>query len=211
MALLSYLIDILLHIDKYLDGLVADYGLLVYGVLFLVIFIETGLIVMPFLPGDSLLFATGALVAMGTLNLYWLLGLLISAAILGDTLNYWIGRSIGQRAHSLSWVNQQHLDKAQDFYQTYGPKTIVLARFVPIVRSFAPFVAGIGEMSYAKFISFNMIGGVAWVLVCGGAGYFFGNIPQVKQHFELVILAIIVISFLPIVFELLKAQVKAKD
>jgi membrane-associated protein len=211
MELLSHLIDILLHIDKYLDGLVADYGLLVYGVLFLVIFIETGLIVMPFLPGDSLLFATGALVAMGTLNLYWLLGLLISAAILGDTLNYWIGRSIGQRAHSLSWVNQQHLDKAQDFYQTYGPKTIVLARFVPIVRSFAPFVAGVGEMSYAKFISFNMIGGVAWVLVCGGAGYFFGNIPQVKQHFELVILAIIVISFLPIVFELLKAQVKAKD
>jgi membrane-associated protein len=211
MELLSHLIDILLHIDKYLDGLVADYGLLVYGVLFLVIFIETGLIVMPFLPGDSLLFATGALVVMGTLNLYWLLGLLISAAILGDTLNYWIGRSIGQRAHSLSWVNQQHLDKAQDFYQTYGAKTIVLARFVPIVRSFAPFVAGIGEMSYAKFISFNIIGGVAWVLVCGGAGYFFGNIPQVKQHFELVILAIIVISFLPIVFELLKAQAKAKD
>ncbi|MFM8341535.1 MAG: DedA family protein [Methylomonas sp.] len=211
MELLSHLIDILLHIDKYLDGLVVDYGLLVYGVLFLVIFIETGLFVMPFLPGDSLLFATGALVAMGSLNLYWLLGLLISAAILGDTLNYWIGRSIGQRAHSLSWVNQQHLDKAQDFYQTYGPKTIVLARFVPIVRSFAPFVAGIGEMSYTKFISFNIIGGVAWVLVCGGAGYFFGNIPQVKQHFELVILAIIVISFLPIVFEFLKAQGKTKD
>ena len=210
MELLSHLIDILLHIDKYLDGLVADYGLLVYGVLFLVIFIETGLIVMPFLPGDSLLFATGALVAMGTLNLYWLLGLLISAAILGDTLNYWIGRSIGQRAHSLSWVNQQHLDKAQDFYQTYGAKTIVLARFVPIVRSFAPFVAGVGEMSYAKFISFNIIGGVAWVLVCGGAGYFFGNIPQVKQHFELVILAIIVISFLPILIELFKARRKSQ-
>lgn len=210
MELLNHLIDILLHIDKYLDGLVADYGLLIYGVLFLVIFIETGLIVMPFLPGDSLLFATGALVAMDTLNLYWVLGLLISAAILGDTLNYWIGRSIGQRAHSLSWVNQQHLGKAQEFYQTYGPKTIVLARFVPIVRSFAPFVAGIGHMSYAKFISFNMIGGVAWVLVCGGAGYFFGNIPQVKQHFELVILAIIVISFLPILIELFKARRKSQ-
>lgn len=210
MELLNHLIDILLHIDKYLDGLVADYGLLIYGVLFLVIFIETGLIVMPFLPGDSLLFATGALVAMDTLNSYWVLGLLISAAILGDTLNYWIGRSIGQRAHSLSWVNQQHLDKAQDFYQTYGAKTIVLARFVPIVRSFAPFVAGIGHMPYSKFISFNIIGGVAWVLVCGGAGYFFGNIPQVKQHFELVILAIIVISFLPILIELFKARRKSQ-
>ena len=210
MELLNHLIDILLHIDKYLDGLVADYGLLIYGVLFLVIFIETGLIVMPFLPGDSLLFATGALVAMDTLNLYWVLGLLISAAILGDSLNYLIGRSIGQRAHSLSWVNQQHLDKAQDFYQTYGPKTIVLARFVPIVRSFAPFVAGIGHMSYSRFISFNIIGGVAWVLVCGSAGYFFGNIPQVKQHFELVILAIIVISFLPILIELFKARRKSQ-
>lgn len=206
MELITHLIDVLLHIDKYLETLVSEYGLLIYGILFLIILIETGLVIMPFLPGDSLLFASGAMAAMQVLNLYYLLGLLFVAAVLGDTINYWIGRSIGRRAYSLSWVNQQHLDKAALFYRTHGPKTIVLARFVPIVRSFAPFVAGIARMSYPLFISYNLIGGLAWVLICGGAGYYFGNIPLVKQNFELVILGIIVISFLPILIEFIKAR-----
>lgn len=203
---LHYLIDILLHIDKHLANIIGEYGVLTYAILFLVIFIETGFVIMPFLPGDSLLFAAGAFVAIDAFNMPILLGVLAAAAILGDTVNYWIGRSIGHRAFSLSWVNHQHLLKAQSFYEKYGAKTIVLARFVPIVRTFAPFVAGIGRMPYAYFILYNIVGGVAWVLICVFAGYFFGNIPEVKNNFELVILAIIVISFLPIIFEIIKAR-----
>jgi len=205
------LIDIFLHIDKHLASIIGEYGTLTYAILFLVIFIETGFVVMPFLPGDSLLFAAGAFVAMDSLNLYALLGILITAAILGDTVNYLIGRYLGQRAYSLSWVNHQHLNKAQAFYEKYGGKTIVLARFVPIVRTFAPFVAGIGRMPYSYFIAYNLIGGIAWVLVCVFSGYFFGNIPIVKKNFELVILAIIVISFLPIAFEYWKTRKQANN
>ncbi|WP_446810467.1 DedA family protein [Methylomonas sp. 2BW1-5-20] len=208
---LHYLIDILLHIDKHLANIIGEYGTLTYAILFIVIFVETGFVVMPFLPGDSLLFAAGAFVAMDAFNLPVLLGVLAFAAILGDTVNYWIGRSIGQRAYSLSWVNREHLDRAQAFYDTYGGKTIVLARFVPIVRTFAPFVAGIGRMSYSYFILYNIVGGIAWVLVCVFAGYFFGNIPVVKQNFELVILGIVLVSVLPIVLEVWKARKQARQ
>ncbi|QSB00107.1 DedA family protein [Methylomonas sp. EFPC1] len=208
---LNYLTDILLHIDKHLANIISDYGTLTYAILFLVIFVETGFVVMPFLPGDSLLFAAGAFVAMDAFNLPILLGVLGAAAVLGDTVNYWIGRSIGQRAYSLSWVNREHLDRAQAFYDTYGGKTIVLARFVPIVRTFAPFVAGIGKMPYSTFILYNIIGGVAWVLICVFAGYFFGNIPLVKKNFELVVLGIVLISVLPIVLEVWKARKQAKQ
>ncbi len=207
----KHLIDMILHIDQYLNSLVGEYGMLVYALLFLIIFIETGFVVLPFLPGDSLLFATGAMVAIDIFNIYWVLGLLIVAAILGDTVNYWIGRILGNKAYSVSWINKQHLEKAETFYQQHGNKMIVLARFVPIVRSFAPFVAGIGRMNYYQFVSYNIIGGIAWVLICGGAGYFFGNIPVVKQNFELVILGIVVVSFLPIVFEYLKARKAAQS
>lgn len=211
MELLTQLLDILLHIDKHLANIIGEYGAMTYAVLFLVIFVETGFVVMPFLPGDSLLFAAGAFVAMDALNLYSILGLLSLAAILGDTVNYWIGRSLGRRAYSMSWVNHEHLDRAQAFYDTYGGKTIVLARFVPIVRTFAPFVAGIGRMSYAHFIAYNIVGGIAWVSICSLAGFFFGNIPVVKQNFELVILGIVAISLLPIVAELIKAKKRVTE
>lgn len=206
MEFIQQLIDIFLHIDKHLANIIGEYGMLTYAILFLVIFVETGFVVMPFLPGDSLLFAAGAFVAMDALNLYAVLGVLVTAAVLGDTVNYWIGRSLGQRAYSLSWVNRRHLDSAQAFYENYGGKTIVLARFVPIIRTFAPFVAGIGRMPYAYFLTYNVVGGIAWVVICSFAGYFFGNIPLVKKNFELVILAIIVISILPVVFEVWKAR-----
>lgn len=209
MDYIHHLLDMLLHIDHYLSILLTDYGAWVYGILFLVVFVETGFVVMPFLPGDSLLFASGAMAALDLLNMAWLAGLLIIAAILGDTVNYSIGRVIGSKAYQLSWVNTAHLLKAEQFYQQHGNKTIVLARFVPIVRSFAPFVAGIGRMRYSQFISFNVVGGIAWVGLCGGAGYFFGNIPLVKQNFEFVILGIVVVSFLPVVFEILKARKQA--
>jgi membrane-associated protein len=206
MDFFKQILDILLHVDRYLQDLMGAYGLLIYAILFLIIFIETGFVVMPFLPGDSLLFATGAMAALDILNPYLLLGLLIFAAVLGDTVNYWIGRKMGLAAEKVTWINQQHLLKAQLFYDQHGNKTIVLARFVPIIRSFAPFVAGIGRMNYVQFLSFNIMGGVAWVVLCGGVGYFFGNIPMVKQNFELVIIGIIVISFLPVVFEYIKAK-----
>jgi membrane-associated protein len=206
MELIQHLADIFLHIDKHITALIGEYGALTYAILFLVIFIETGFVIMPFLPGDSLLFAAGAVVAMGALNLYSLLALLIVAAILGDTVNYWIGRSIGQRAYALSWVRRDYLDKAQGFYEKYGAKTIVLARFVPIVRTFAPFVAGIGRMAYGKFLSYNITGGVVWVALCILAGYWFGNIPVVKKNFELVVLAIIFISFIPVILEIWKSR-----
>lgn len=206
MDLVTYLLDIVMHIDKHLANIIGEYGTLTYVILFLVIFIETGFVVMPFLPGDSLLFAAGAFVAMDMLSLPMVLGILSLAAILGDTVNYWIGRSLGRRAYSKAWVNHQHLDRAQKFYDTYGGKTIVIARFVPIVRTFAPFVAGIGRMSYAMFIVYNILGGVLWVSVCSLTGYFFGNMPIVKQNFELVIIGIVVVSMVPVFIELYKAN-----
>ena len=206
MEFIQQLLDIFLHLDKHLAAIISDYGMLTYALLFLVIFVETGFVVMPFLPGDSLLFAAGAFAAKGDLDLTSVLGLMMMAAVLGDTVNYWLGRHLGQRAYTLSWVNRQHLDKAQAFYEKYGAKTIVLARFVPIVRTFAPFVAGIGAMSYRIFLTYNLVGGVAWVLICSLAGYFFGNIPVVKQNFEIVVLAIILVSIVPILLEIWKSR-----
>ena len=206
MEFIQQLLDIFLHLDKHLTVIISDYGMLTYALLFLVIFVETGFVVMPFLPGDSLLFAAGAFAAKGDLDLTSVLGLMMMAAVLGDTVNYWLGRHLGQRAYTLSWVNRQHLDKAQAFYEKYGAKTIVLARFVPIVRTFAPFVAGIGAMSYRIFLTYNLVGGVAWVLICSLAGYFFGNIPVVKQNFEIVVLAIILVSIVPILLEIWKSR-----
>lgn len=211
MELLQRILDVFLHIDKHLVGLVSEYGTLTYAILFLVIFVETGFVVMPFLPGDSLLFATGAIAAVGSFNLYGVMAFLMLAAILGDTVNYWIGRSLGRKAYNVEWVNREHLQRAQSFYENYGGKAIILARFVPVVRTFAPFVAGIGHMSYVRFIAYNIVGGIAWVAICTLAGYFFGALEVVKNNFEWVILAIVAISCLPIVFEVVKAKTQSRE
>jgi membrane-associated protein len=203
MDALRQLFDIVLHLNRHLDQLVADYGVWVYGLMFLIVFCETGLVVTPFLPGDSLLFAAGALAANGRMNIALLIGLLTAAAILGDSVNYWIGRTTGeglqQRFPRL--IRREHLDKTHAFFERYGGKTIVIARFVPIVRTFAPFVAGAGHMTYSRFMAYNVAGGALWVLVCALAGYFFGNLRIVQENFSLVILAIIVVSMLPAAFE----------
>jgi membrane-associated protein len=211
MDLLKQFVDVLLHLDKHLAELTAEYGTTTYLILLAIIFAETGLVILPFLPGDSLLFAAGALAALGQLD-PWLLFLgLSAAAIVGDSVNYAIGKRIGRRAFdgSIRFLKKEHLDRTHAFYEKHGAKTIVLARFVPIVRTFAPFVAGVGEMSYGKFIAYNVFGGLLW---CGGfiwAGYFFGNMPWVKANFSVVILAIIVLSVLPMVLEVWKMRREA--
>jgi membrane-associated protein len=187
-------------------NIISQYGTWTYAILFLVIFMETGFVVTPFLPGDSLLFAAGTFAALGSMNVWLLIGLLIVAAIGGDTVNYWIGHYMGDRAYNVKWVKKEYLDRTHAFFQKHGGKTIFLARFVPIVRTFAPFVAGMGRMSYSYFFSYNVFGGIVWVLLFTLLGYFFGNIPFVKQNFELVIIAIILISIVPAVWEALKAR-----
>jgi membrane-associated protein len=199
------LVDLFLHLDRHLEVLVETYGGWSYLLLFVVVFCETGLVVTPFLPGDSLLFGAGALAASTpTLSLGWLLVVLFVAAVLGDTANYWIGRKLGpwlvHREKPLL-IRQDHLDKTSRFFARYGGKTIVIARFVPIVRTFAPFVAGLGHMSYPRFMAYNVAGGAAWVLLCTISGYLFGNLPIVQENFSLVILAIIAVSLLPAVVE----------
>ncbi|MBK9064459.1 MAG: DedA family protein [Acidobacteria bacterium] len=208
MDLLKQLIDVFLHIDKHLAEVTRDYGAWTNAILFAIVFCETGLVVTPFLPGDSLLFTAGALASLGTLNVWALFLLLSLAAILGDTVNYWIGKKIGPRAFdgTVKFLKQEHLKKTEAFYEKHGKKTIILARFVPIVRTFAPFVAGVGSMTYGTFIAYNVIGGVAWVAICVFSGYFFGNIPIVKKNFSLVVLAIIGISVLPLAWEWWKAR-----
>ena len=209
MEILKTSIDILLHLDVHLDWLIRTYGIWTYGILFIIIFCETGLVVAPFLPGDSLLFASGTFVAMGSLDMGWLTGSLSLAAVAGDTVNYWIGHAMGPKVFTRTdsrILNKDHLERTHRFYQKYGGKTIILARFVPIIRTFAPFVAGIGEMSYRRFIVFNVIGGIAWIILFVLSGYFFGNIPFVKNHFFFVILAIIFISILPMIIELLRQR-----
>jgi len=203
---MASLVDFILHIDVHLEQLIVAYGLVTYAILFLIIFGETGLVVTPFLPGDSLLFAAGALAALGSFNIFILLGLLISAAILGDTVNYWIGHFFGERliANPKVPIKKKHIDKTKAFFDKHGGKTIILARFVPIVRTFAPFVAGIGKMSYQKFISFNVIGGIAWVSLFLLSGFYFGNIPAVKHNFSLVIMGIILVSILPMIAEVVR-------
>jgi membrane-associated protein len=210
MEILSGFIDLFLHLDEYLAQIITDYGTWTYGILFAVIFVETGLVVMPFLPGDSLLFAAGTFAALGSLNIWLLVGLLIGAAFLGDTVNYSIGHYLGERAYNIKWIKKEYLDKTHAFFEKHGGKAIFLARFVPIVRTFAPFVAGIGKMTYGYFITYNIVGGVVWVLLFTFAGYLFGNIPFMKDNFEYVIIVIILVSILPMVFEWWKARKETK-
>lgn len=210
MEFIKTAIDLFLHLDEYLQDIIVNYGAWTYAILFVVIFVETGLVVMPFLPGDSLLFAAGTFAALGSFNVWGLIGLLIVAAVLGDAVNYSIGHYLGERAYNIKWIKKEHLDKTHAFFEKHGGKAIFLARFVPIVRTFAPFVAGIGRMSYAYFATYNVVGGISWVVIFTLLGYFFGNIPFVKKNFELVIIVIILVSVLPMVFEWWKHRQEAK-
>jgi membrane-associated protein len=201
-------VDIFLHLDKHLTEITTAYGTWTYLILLVIIFCETGLVVTPFLPGDSLLFAAGAIAALGSLDVVWLFALLSVAAVAGDTVNYWIGHYIGPRAFSgeYRFLKKEYLDRTHRFFERHGGKTIILARFVPIIRTFAPFVAGIGAMNYARFIVYNIVGGVAWVALFVFTGYFFGNMATVKKNFSLVIIAIVLISVMPMVIEYLRAR-----
>lgn len=210
MEQIKFLFDLFLHLDEYMAGIIQQYGTWTYGILFLVVFMETGFVVTPFLPGDSLLFAAGTFAGLGSLNVWLLMVLLIIAAIAGDTVNYWIGHYMGDRAYNVKWIKKEYLDRTHAFFEKHGGKTIVLARFVPIVRTFAPFVAGMGRMSYGYFFSYNVFGGIVWVVSFTLLGYFFGNLEFVKRNFELVIIAIILISVLPAVWEALKARREMK-
>jgi len=208
MEIILYLIDLFLHLDTYLGEIISQYGTWTYAILFLIIFMETGFVVTPFLPGDSLLFAAGTFAALGALNPWVLFALLGIAAILGDTVNYVIGNYIGPRAFSgnIRFLKKEYLDRTHEFYEKHGGKTIILARFIPIIRTFAPFVAGVGSMTYVHFITYNVVGGLLWVAIFTFGGHFFGNIPIVKENFEFVIVAIIAISVLPMVIEFFKAR-----
>jgi membrane-associated protein len=209
MDLLLQFWDLLLHLDKHLAELVAQYGTWIYAILFLIIFCETGLVVTPFLPGDSLLFVAGTIWAASGMDVHLLVVILLVAAILGDSINYAIGRWVGPKAFHFEqsrFFNRKALDRTHEFYQRHGGKTIIIARFVPLVRTFAPFVAGIGQMHYPRFFAFNVIGAVLWVVLLVYAGYFFGNIPVIKNNLTVVIFAIIGLSLLPIAFEWLRAR-----
>ncbi len=224
MELLQTVLDFFLNLDQHLHTMIVDYGFWIYLILFLIIFVETGLVVMPFLPGDSLLFAAGTFCAgfvgangeQASLNLWLVLGLLTVAAILGDSLNYYLGKRVGLKMLQMKFrgkelVNRKYIEQTQDFYEKNGPKTIIIARFVPIVRTFAPFVAGIGSMNYATFFRYNIIGAFVWVFGLTLVGYFFGNIPIVKENFETVIFGIIGISLLPMVWEFINAKFIKKN
>jgi membrane-associated protein len=206
--LLRTIIDFFLHLDQHLSQVISQYGSWTHLILFAIVFCETGLVITPFLPGDSLLFAAGTFAALGALDVRLIVVLLTAAAILGDTLNYWIGAYIGPRAFSgnVRFLRKEYLDRTHAFYEKHGGKTIILARFVPIIRTFAPFVAGVGAMSYPKFLTYNVVGALLWVGLFVLGGYFFGNIRTVRENFTLVILAIIAISILPLVFEAVRAR-----
>ena len=211
MDVLRKIIDIALHLDRYLSAIIQQYGLWTYAILFAVIFVETGFVVMPFLPGDSLLFAAGTFAALKALDIRWLILILSAAAVVGDTVNYWVGRRIGPKVFSREearFFKKEYLDRTHAFYEKHGGKTIIIARFVPIIRSFAPFVAGIGRMSYARFLAFNVAGGIGWVVLLTGAGYFFGTIPLVKNNYSLAVVAIIAISTVPLAVEYLRHRRK---
>ncbi|WP_026486435.1 VTT domain-containing protein [Caldanaerobius polysaccharolyticus] len=206
------LIDVVLHLDKHLGNVIQVYGTTTYFLLFAVVFLETGLVVTPFLPGDSLIFAAGAFAAIGSLDIYVLYIVFLAAAVLGDTLNYHIGKEIGYRIYekeNVRFIKKEYLMQARMFYEKYGAITIVLARFIPIIRTFAPFVAGIGEMNYIRFLSYNVVGGISWTALFTFGGYFFGNLKVVKENFGFVIIAIIIISLLPAIIGFLKQKIKA--
>lgn len=207
-------IDIILHLDKHLGAVIQTYGVWTYLIFFLIIFCETGLVVTPFLPGDSLLFAAGAFAALGELNPFGLAAVLCSASVLGDSTNYWIGRYIGPKVfkqENVRFLNKKHLERTEQFYEKYGAKTVFIARFMPIFRTFAPFVAGIGKMKYARFLAFSISGSIAWISILVMAGFYFGNIPFVRQNFSLVIMAIIIISVMPGVVEFIRHKLNSKQ
>jgi membrane-associated protein len=208
MEYLKFFVDLFLHLDKHLREVTAQYGTWTYALLFAIVFCETGLVVTPILPGDSLLFAAGALAALGSLNPFLLFVLLSTAAIIGDMVNYWAGHYFGARIFkpNARFLKTEYLERTHEFYERYGGKTIVLARFVPIVRTFAPFVAGMGRMGYARFFAYNVFGAIFWVAACVAAGYFFGNIPVVQKNFSIVILAIVFISILPGIIGIIRAR-----
>src|SRR3989344_1255499 len=203
---LTSFMDVILHLDKYLTVLVDQYGTWIYALLFLVIFCETGFVFTPFLPGDSLLFAVGALAAVGSMNIFILYGLLVLAAVLGDTVNYWIGMYVGPKIveRNIPFLKKEYLLRTEKFYELHGNKTIMLARFIPIIRTFAPFVAGIGKMKYPRFLFYNIIGGFAWITLFLWGGFYFGNIQFIQENFSLVILIIIILSFIPMILEFIK-------
>jgi membrane-associated protein len=207
MDLIKTFFDIFMHLDKHLGSVIQSYGIWTYLILFLIIFCETGLVITPILPGDSLLFAAGAFAARGDFDVLWLFILLTIAAVAGDTLNYWIGSYMGPKIfhkEKVRFLNREYLDRTHQFYEKHGGKTIIIARFMPIIRTFAPFVAGIGKMTYFHFISYNVIGGIVWIAAFVFGGFFFGNIPVVKRNFTLVIMAIIILSIMPGVIEYLR-------
>jgi membrane-associated protein len=209
MEALTFLIDFILHIDRHLRELCTDYGVWVYAILFIIVFCETGLVVTPLLPGDSLLFAVGSMAAIGALDVVWVILILIAAAILGDTVNYSAGHYVGPKVfhqEGSRLLNKEYLNRTHAFYEKHGGKTIIIARFLPIIRTFAPFVAGIGSMTYPRFLLFNVTGGVAWVLIFVLAGYWFGNIPVIQKNFSLVIIALVLIPGIPSVVEFTRIQ-----
>lgn len=213
MEIAYLIIDFILHIDKYLKIIIESFGIWSYLILFLIVFCETGLVVTPFLPGDSLIFAAGAFAAIGSFDVSLLILVFCSAAIIGDNVNYWIGHFVGPKIfhrENVRFLNRKHLDRTHEFYEKYGAMTVILARFTPIIRTFMPFVAGIGRMTYPRFLIFDVIGGIAWPAIFIALGYFFGNLPFVKKYFSLVILAIVIISVTPIMYEIVKMRLKKK-
>jgi membrane-associated protein len=212
MNLIMKVVDFILHVDEHLNFIITQYGAWTYGLLFFVIFMETGFVVTPFLPGDSLIFAAATFAARGAFNTWLLFLLLAFAAVAGDNINYWVGHTVGSRAYTgeVKWIKKEYLERTQAFYEKHGGMTIFLARFVPIIRTFSPFVAGVSKMPYGYFITWDVIGGATWVATFTLLGYFFGNIPFVQDNFELVIIAIILISLVPAVVEALKVRREGK-
>jgi membrane-associated protein len=210
MEFIAHLIDLFLHLDKHLSLVIQTYGTWTYLLLFAIIFLETGFVITPFLPGDSLLFAAGTFASLNALNIYMLFLLMSLAAFLGDTTNYWVGHFIGPKAFSgnIRFLKKEYLERTHAFYEKHGGKTIIIARFIPIIRTFAPFVAGVGEMSYWRFITYNLLGGISWVALFTFGGYFFGNLKFVQNNFSFVVLAIILISVIPAVYEYIKERIR---